>query len=159
MPRKAPPPAEEPFDPHLPGFDYGVLDELVGYALRRAQLLIYQDFQQALVPWQITPPRFSALVLIARNPGLKQSDLAQLLGIARSGVVMLADDLQALGHVKRVDSPTDRRAYRLELTERGRKALKEIEAAVLAHDARVAARLSAAEKATLMRLLAKLGTP
>jgi DNA-binding MarR family transcriptional regulator len=149
----------DPFDPQVPGIDYGVLDDLVGYALRRAQLLIYEDFQQALAPWQITPPRFSALVLIARNPGLKQTDLAQMLGIARSGVVMLADDLQALGYVRRADSPSDRRAYRLELTERGRKSLKEIEAAVLAHDARVSSRLSASEKATLLRLLGKLGAP
>ena len=154
-----PPPDEvdSPFDPHVSGVDYGALDSLVGYALRRAQILIYQDFLHALAPWQITPPRFSALTLIARNPGMKQSELAQLLGIARSGVVMLTDGLEALGLARRVASSTDRRAYELELTETGREALVDIEAAARAHDARVTAGLSKAEKAALMHLLAKLG--
>lgn len=147
----------EGFEPHVPGIDYGVLDRLVGYALRRAQILVYEDFQQALLPWQITPPRFSALVLIARNPGMKQTELANLLGIARSGVVMLTDGLEALGLVQRVASPTDRRAYQLALTEQGQRALADIEAAVAEHDARVSSRLTDAEKQALMRLLAKLG--
>ncbi len=154
------PPMEEVapgFDPHVPGVNYGVLDGLVGYALRRAQILVYEDFLQSLAPWQITPPRFSALVLIARNPGMKQTELANLLGIARSGVVQLTDGLEALGLVRRVASPTDRRAYQLALTEAGQTALTEIEAAVRAHDQRVSSRLAETEKAQLMRLLAKLG--
>lgn len=145
------------FEPRVAGVDYGVLDGLVGYALRRAQILIYEDFQQSLAPWRITPPRFSALTLIARNPGMKQSELAHLLGIARSGVVMLTDGLEELGFVRRVASPTDRRAYQLELTEQGQHALVEIEAAVRAHDVRASSRLSGADKAELMRLLGALG--
>ena len=38
----------EHFDPHVPGVQYGALDDLVGYAIRRAQILIYEDFLAAL---------------------------------------------------------------------------------------------------------------
>ena len=38
------------FVPHVSGIDYGPLDKLVGYAIRRAQLVIYEDFMQALAP-------------------------------------------------------------------------------------------------------------
>jgi DNA-binding MarR family transcriptional regulator len=157
--RKLPPSDEigPGFESHVPGIDYGVLDNLVGYAVRRSQILIYEDFLEALAPWEITPARFSALVLIARNPGMKQTDLAHLLGIARSGVVMLTDGLEELGYVRRVPSKVDRRAYMLELTPAGSKALAAIERAVLEHDARVSSRLSDAEKSKLMQLLAKLG--
>jgi len=154
------PPSEEigpRFESHVSGVDYGALDNLVGYAVRRAQILVYEDFLQALAPWDITPPRFSALVLIARNPGMKQTDLAHLLGIARSGVVVLTDGLEALGYVRRVSSKTDRRAYMLELTPAGSKAISAIEGAVLEHDARVSSRLSQSEKSKLIQLLAKLG--
>ena len=154
------PPSDEigpGFESHVPGVDYGILDNLVGYAVRRAQILVYDDFLQALAPWDITPPRFSALVLIARNPGMKQTELAQLLGIARSGVVMLTDGLEALGYVRRVASKTDRRAYMLELTSAGSKALAAIEETVREHDARISSRLSDSEKSKLIQLLARLG--
>src|SRR5690606_26563340 len=61
----------ESFLAQVPGVDYGVLDDLLGYALRRAQLRIYQDFFEALDAWDITPPRFSAMTLIHHNRGMK----------------------------------------------------------------------------------------
>ncbi|AOY98796.1 MarR family transcriptional regulator [Cupriavidus sp. USMAHM13] len=147
------------FDPHLPDVDYGVLDSLVGYAIRRAQIRIYEDFVTSLAPWQITPPRFSALIIIARNPHLKLTDLARILGIARSGAVLLVDALEAMQLVERRPAPADRRAYSLALTHGGRKTLEAVTEAVRAHDARIAQALSPEEQATLKSLLSRLGMP
>jgi len=144
------------FNPHLPDVDYGVLDTLTGYAIRRAQIRIYEDFVRSLAAWQITPPRFSALQIIARNPNLRLTDLSRILGIARSGAVTLIDALEAMRLVVREPSSTDRRAYRLTLTAVGRKTLAAATEAVCAHDARIAAQLSAQERQTLLQLLDKL---
>ncbi|SDP32120.1 DNA-binding transcriptional regulator, MarR family [Ralstonia sp. 25mfcol4.1] len=153
----APDPNGSHFEPHLPNVDYGVLDSLIGYAIRRAQIRVYEDFVASLAAWNITPPRFSALQIIARNPDLKLTDLARILGIARSGAVLLVDALESMELVKRLPSPTDRRAFGLVLTEAGRNTLKEATAAVCAHDARIAAGLSDAEQTVLKGLLEKLG--
>ncbi len=147
---------EQPFNPRVPGIDYGVLDDLLGYAIRRAQLRLYDDFHASLAPWQITPQRFSALVIIDRNPGLKLTELARIQGIARSGAVALIDALVELGHVERRPSPTDRRALGLFLTPSGQQALPGITAAVSAHDARMSQRLNPQEAAELHRLLGKM---
>ena len=147
------------FDPHVPNIDYGVLDNLVGYAIRRAQIRIYEDFVQSLAQWQITPPRFSALVIISRNPHLKLTELAQILGIARSGAVLLVDALEAMKLVARRPAAGDRRAYSLVLTPAGRRTLEAATQAVQAHDAHVSSALSDAEQATLKALLARLGPP
>jgi len=147
----------ERFDPHVPGVEYGVLDELVGYAIRRAQILIYEDFLAALAPWDITPQRFSALTLIAANAGLKSTELARILGIARSGAVQLVDQLEALGYVARTESAGDRRAYCLALTPAGRRAHAQITNAVCAHDERISARLDEGERRRLIELLGRLG--
>lgn len=149
----------ERFVPHVTGIDYGPLDGLVGYAIRRAQLVIYDDFMQALAPWELSPQRYSALTIIARNPGLKQTELGRIIGIARSGVVTVTNALEALGYVERADSAQDKRAFALRLTRRGAQALSKIEQAVHQHDERIAARLTADEKATLLRLLARIGPP
>ncbi|SOZ60757.1 putative transcriptional regulator, MarR family [Cupriavidus taiwanensis] len=151
--------ADGGFDPHVPNIDYGVLDNLVGYAIRRAQIRIYEDFVQSLAQWQITPPRFSALVIISRNPHLKLTELAQILGIARSGAVLLVDALEAMKLVARRPAAGDRRAYSLVLTPAGRRTLEAATQAVQAHDAHVSSALSDAEQATLKALLARLGPP
>ncbi len=139
------------------GLSYGVLTELVGYSLRRAQIRIYQDFLNVLEPWSITPPRFSAMVLVRHNAGMKLTELARGMGIARSGAVEVVNSLEKLGYVRRCDSPTDRRAFALELTASGRKVLDQATKLVCEHDARISARLSQEEHIQLRTLLDKLG--
>lgn len=141
----------------VPGVEYGVLDELVGYALRRAQIRIYQDFLDALGVWSITPPRFSAMTIIHNNSGMKLTELACAMGIARSGAVEVVNSLEKLGFVARTDSMVDKRAHALALTGEGQKALSSITQAIQAHDARISAKLSVAEQAELRRLLDLLG--
>lgn len=130
---------------------------LVGYSLRRAQIRIYQDFLDAMEPWSITPPRFSAMILIRYNAGMKLTELARAMGIARSGAVEVADSLERLGYLRRTASPADRRAYALELTGQGNAVLDAVTAKVQQHDERVSARLDPLERAELRRLLDKLG--
>ncbi len=144
------------FNPHVAGVDYDVLDRLIGYGIRRAQITIYDDFIRTLGEWDMTPPRFSALTIIAKNPGLRLTDLASVLGIARSGAVLLIDTLERMALVERRPSPTDKRAYGLNLTADGLATLAQVSALVQEHDARMSSHLSPRERQTLLRLLRKL---
>jgi DNA-binding MarR family transcriptional regulator len=142
--------------PHVPGIDYDVLDRLIGYGIRRAQLTVYDDFIRSLAPWDMTPPRFSALTIISKNPGLKLIDLSGILGVARSGAVLLINTLEQMELVERHPSATDRRAYGLHLSDKGQKTLDRITKVVLETDTRVSAHLSERERTTLLKLLRKL---
>lgn len=146
----------DPFVPRVPGIDYGVLDTLLGYAVRRAQIRLYEDFIASLAPWGITPPRFSAMVIVSRNPALKLTQLAKVLGIARSGAVILVDALEELGYMQRQAVPGDRRAFSLSLTKKGQAALVDITQAVQAHDVRMARMFSPEEQARLRQQLTQL---
>ena len=94
----------------LPGLAYGVLDELLGYALRRAQNALYLHFQRSVDRADVSPQRFAALVLVAQNPGLRQGLLADAMGLHRSGGMRLTDWLCEQGWVQRHDDPLDRRS-------------------------------------------------
>lgn len=118
----------------VPGLDYGLLDNLLGYALRRAQNALYMDFYRATAEWDISPQRFAALALIARNPGLRQGLMGQAMGLHRSGALRLTDWLTAQGYAERRDAPDDARSWGLYLTPAGKKLLAKLEAAVAAHD-------------------------
>ncbi len=139
----------------VPGVDYGLLDGLLGYALRRAQNALYLDFYRATAEWDVSPQRFAALVLIARNPGLRQGLLGQAMGLHRSGALRLTDWLTAQAWAERRDAPDDARAWGLYLTAAGRRRLVKLEAAVAEHDRALIAALGsqgAGLKAGLDRL-------
>lgn len=143
------------FNAKVEGIVYDVLDNLIGYAVRRAQLSIYEDFSASLAQEDITPQRFSSLVIIENNPGISQTRLAEVMGIARSGVVAIIDGFEQAQLVERQASE-DRRSYQLRLTKAGLRQLKKYKKLVQDHDDRVARRLSAAEKRQLRTLLGKL---
>jgi DNA-binding MarR family transcriptional regulator len=140
----------------VPGVDYGVLDELLGYSLRRAQVALFLAFHVATRGRHITPPRFTALVIVGANPGISQSTLGAVLGIARSRAMLLTDWMVGRGLVERRRRPDDGRAWGLHLTRRGAQTLERMTAAVLAEDRRRAAKLDAAERRELLRLLDKV---
>lgn len=140
----------------VPGVDYDVLDELLGYSLRRAQVAMFLAFHEATRGLEITPPRFTALVVVGANPGISQSTLGDVLGIARSGAMMLVDWMVRRGLVARERSPRDRRAWGLRLTRAGEQMVQKMKRSVSARDRRRAAALTAAERQELLRLLGKL---
>ena len=83
----------------------GVLSEHLGYFIRRLQVWVFQDFIRTLAPVDIRPAQYSVLVVIAANPGLSQSDLADRLGIERARLVRVLDKLEKRGLTRRLASP------------------------------------------------------
>ena len=138
------------------GIDYADLDEHFGYALKRAQIASFGAFSRATAGEEITPPRYTALVILAVNPGISQTTLGEVLGTARSGAMMLADWLEQRGLAERRHRPDDERAWGLFLTAKGGKLLRKLKRNVRSHDRKFADRLDPAERAELLRLLDKL---
>lgn len=139
-----------------PSIARGLLPELIGYRLRRAQVKVFNDFLASLAPFELTPGLFGVLVLIDSNSGLNQSRLGAAMGVDRSTVVAVIDRLQARGLVARKPSTSDRRAHRLTLTPKGKSVLEAAVPEVRAHEARIADALSPEERGTLLLLLEKL---
>ena len=136
-----------------PSLDIGVLNDHLGYFVRRLQVWVFQDFIRTLAPVDIRPAQYSVLIVIAANPGLSQSDLAATLGIERARLVRLLDKLEKRGLTQRLASRTDRRSHALQLTRDGRKTLKRARALAALHEARLAGRLGAEQRRSLIDVL------
>ena len=136
--------------------DLGVLPGLIGYQLRLAQIAIFRDFNAALGALEVSPGLFGVLVIIEANPGLKQTELARATHLDRSTVVSVIDNLERRGLVVRRSAVSDRRSNALELTAEGSALLKKLRRLVAEHEKRLARQLTAAEQATLVRLLQKI---
>ena len=136
--------------------DYGVLDQLLGYALRRAQVRMFMAFHEAMRGLDITPPRFTALVIIGSNPGLSQSDLGKVLGIARSGAMLMTDWLEGRALVERRRRPGDGRAWGLHLTAEGEGLTGRLQRRLLQLDRKHTPGLTGKDRRQLHGLLEKL---
>lgn len=102
-----------------PAPELGVLNERLGYFVRRLQVWIFQDLIRRLSKLELSPAQFSVLVVIAANRGLSQTRVADTLGIERARLVRLLHGLQQRGLVRRLPSSADARRHALELTASG----------------------------------------
>jgi len=136
--------------------DLGELPFFIGYALRRAQVVVFQDFFRTFAELSIRPAQFSVLVILERNPGLKQSEVASVLGIKRTNFVVLLNELERRGLAERRPAKGDRRSYALCLTEKGAALVRRLKRMVAVHDRRVTAHLGAVDRKRLFRLLHRL---
>ncbi|MCS3453325.1 MULTISPECIES: MarR family winged helix-turn-helix transcriptional regulator [Bradyrhizobium] len=138
------------------GDDIG-LDALVGhagYAVRRFQLWIFQDFIKTLATVDIRPTQYSVMTVIGANPGLSQMAVAKRLGIERARLVHLLDSLEERAFVSRVPSATDRRSHALHLTARGKTALAQFKRLAAEHERHVAEKIGKENREQLLRILA-----
>jgi len=74
---------------------------------------------------------------IDRRSGTRLTDLAERARMTKQGMMLLVDDLEARGYVRRVPDPDDGRAKVVRLTARGRRYAAETRRAVQALEGRV----------------------
>lgn len=135
----------------------GELSELLGYSLKRAQLRVFEDFLRCVAPLQLTPAQFSVLLLLDRNPGRNQTEIANTLGILRPNFVAMLDGLESRDLCTRIRSTNDRRSHILMLTDKGRAVLARAKKLVATkHEARLNELLGPANRAALLEMLATI---
>jgi len=142
--------------PTVGRLDMGALEGSIGYHMRRAQIAIFHDIIKAFADEDIRPAQYSALVLISRNPGQNQSEIAAALGIKRTNFVALIDRLEARGLARRTATLADRRSYALYLTEAGQALLARLQRLQEEQDTRLVARIGADNRAALLAMLAQI---
>ena len=135
----------------------GELAELLGYSLKRAQLKVFEDFLRCVAPLQLTPAQFSVLLLLDRNPGRNQTEIANTLGILRPNFVSMLDALESRGLCTRMRSTNDRRSHILVLTDKGKAVLARAKKLVASkHEARLNELLGPANRVALLEMLSKI---
>jgi DNA-binding MarR family transcriptional regulator len=134
----------------------GRLEGLIGYALRRAQLAVFDEVIRNLAELDLRPAQYSVLVLVGNRPGLKQSEVAAALGIQRANFVALLDRLEKRGLARRAPAPNDRRCHALHLTVEGERVLARAGARVAAIEARFDAKLGTGGRERLLDMLWRL---
>ena len=105
------------------------------------------------------PRGYQVLASAAGDEHRSQQALAQRLGVDRTVMTYLLDDLERAGLIERHPDPADRRARRIAATARGSELLDDLDQRLRAAEDQVLAGLaSGADRAVFRGLLARLAT-
>ncbi len=156
---KAPARTQTATAPVVEVVDTSYLQTLLGYNARRAALSIIEVFLQRMAVYVLRPVDFSVLSVIAHNPGVTSRQLCTTLGILPPNFVAMLANLEKRALVERLPHPSDKRSVALQLTQTGEKLMREAERTAESLELDASARLTGAERKTLMRLLQKIYLP
>ena len=131
------------------------LEGFIGYNLKRAYIAVEADFRAAMEGDGLSPRVFAALSIVVQLPNITQSELARMLGVERSGLVAIVDELEASGYLSRALVPGDRRVQALIPTAAGRAAYEAALRRVKAHEDRFFGAFTDEERQDLLALLRK----
>jgi MarR family transcriptional regulator, organic hydroperoxide resistance regulator len=133
------------------------LGDDVGFLLSRASGLVVRATNEALAGDGLRVRQYSVLVLACEAAeGISQRDLAEVLGLDPSQVVLLVDELAAAGLVERRPSPVDRRTKLVAATAAGRTIQRRAARHAAEGVGRQLAGLTDDEQDTLRGLLARV---
>ena len=108
---------------------------------------------EALGTIGLTPALFALLNVIGARQGAIQQELGSALGVDRSTMVSLIDQLESAGLATRRPSAKDRRAREIGITTKGRRLLERARGLISGVEDQVLAGLTADERRELLALL------
>jgi DNA-binding MarR family transcriptional regulator len=106
--------------------------------------------------FDLSAPQYGALSYLFDEPDIDQNGLAARLGIDRTSVGQLIDQMEKKGLVERRLDGADRRARLLRLTANGRKLRERMRPKAHLVNARLLQTLTPAERETLLQLLVRV---
>ena len=148
-------PAARRSDPENPGGDY-VLEEQIGFLLRRAHQRASAIFAARIGAHDLTPTQFAALAKIHDSGAISQNRLGRVTAMDPATMQGVIARLNDRGLIERAADPTDKRRTLLRLTPAGRAAFLASTENGKAISRETLAPLSVEERAAFLRLLKKL---
>jgi DNA-binding MarR family transcriptional regulator len=136
--------------------NFGPLATWIGFNLRMAQESAFQAFSRQSQEIGESPGRFATLTLIARNPGISQTELSQAAGRDKSSLTPVIEDLVRRGLVERKRLNHDRRAYCLNVTGDGKKTLTTMMRCARRHEKNLDKIIGLRDRARFLQILKKL---
>ncbi len=155
-PQAAPSRAAAEVDPKQ--VDMDILQDVLSFYVRSLNLSLSRDLDSLMgdLPVARGTGKISTLLLVAANPGIRPSTIAEIIHKDRSAIVRLLDTLKASGLLIQRVSPRERRSHELYLTKKGQALAERVRRIALEQDKRFFSVLSAKERAQLRSILTRL---
>jgi DNA-binding MarR family transcriptional regulator len=137
------------------GLDY-VLDEQIGFLMRRAQQRHIAIFQRIMGDDGPTPTQFAALAKLSQGEEISQNLLGRMTAMDPATIKGVIARLEERGLVERLPDPGDQRRVLVRLSQTGRETMPSLIEKAKAITAATLSPLSREEAERLLGLLARL---
>ncbi len=125
----------------------------IGFVLHDVGRLLRKRFEQRAAHLGFTRSQWLVLLHLAKNEGIHQAGLADILEMEPISLVRILDKLEARGLIERRQHPTDRRLWLLYLDPKAHSSLEALQAIGEITRAEALAGLPHADRAALLRML------
>jgi DNA-binding MarR family transcriptional regulator len=133
-----------------------ILPENIGFQIRIVQMRVFREFYRVFEGSGVTPGMHTVLAIIRDNPGMRQRTLAELLMVREPNMTRMIQGLQASGLIAREVDKTDRRAFHLVLTDKGRQLMAGVQDRIDSLEAKLLGGLDAQEQRDLKTYLDRI---
>jgi DNA-binding MarR family transcriptional regulator len=121
--------------------------------LSRLSRVVYRRTSEEMLGMRLKD--YVALANLGERTGISQQEMGSMLCIDANNLVILLNELEADGLALRRRDPSDRRRHLVDITPKGRQLLERAERGISRIEDEMLGALSAKERASLRRLLAK----
>ena len=148
----APPPMHDGGSDPLPES----LTRYTGFLVAKAHQRLWVMFGEECRAHGVEVQCVGILHLLEEGGAMSQQQLGRRLRIDRTTMVKLVDAMEKSGFARRADNPSDRRAYLVEMTSQGRKALKAMQMVAEKMERKLFTGFTDAERKVIHRALLSL---
>ena len=127
--------------------------EFAGQLFFRSWRAVHTRTAEALDSIGLTPALFALLNVLGARDGAIQQQLSSDMGIDPSAMVKLIDELESARLAERRRRPSDRRAWEVTITPKGRRTLERARRLVAQVEDEMLGALDAADRRQLLTLL------
>jgi MarR family transcriptional regulator, transcriptional regulator for hemolysin len=131
-------------------------DLQLGYLVHDVSRMRRKAFDQLMKPLGITRAQWWVIAFLARQDGMMQTQLANILDTGKASLGSLIDRLEASKWVERQPDPIDRRAKRIYLTRKSAHLLEEMRRVERDFNDQILRGLSARQRDELIKLLSEI---
>jgi DNA-binding MarR family transcriptional regulator len=133
-----------------------IMDDSLGTMISDVARLMRRAFDERARGIGVTRPQWRVLTMLKRHEGINQGGLAELLEVEPITLCRMIDRLQEAALVERRADPSDRRAWRLFMTEKANDLLDELRPMAIDMFDNAQTGLDAAERARLIQMLSRV---
>ncbi|KYD02676.1 hypothetical protein B5V89_05250 [Heyndrickxia sporothermodurans] len=97
------------------------LDDNVGVLIRNADLTITSYVRKHLEPYNLAPEQNLIMRMLWNEDGISSTELVSHLNKDKANIARMIASLEGKGFIKKVDDPSDKRTFKVHLTEEGKR--------------------------------------
>ncbi len=157
------PPSSDALDPQRPddppieigGLRIDILEGAFSWYFRTMDAVVSRDLDKRMAHLEIAKGKgkITALLLVDDYPGIRPSQIAEVLMRDRPATGRIIDRLVASGVIRREAAPDDQRAQALFITERGHALSQEVREIIRQQEAEFFDFIEPEDRAQFMRML------